>query len=113
MRPRMKAVICQRYGPPDVLQLRDVEKPTPKDDELLRRVHAATVMAGDCELRGPKVSFLWKFLLRIGFGFMAPRRRILGQDLAGEVESVGKGPETWSSTWGLMTEPSEPTSPFR
>ncbi len=86
----MKAVVCTRYGPPDVLQLKEVEKPTPKDDQVLIRVHAATVMAGDCELRSLKVPFLWQLLLRIGFGFRRPRRRILGQELAGEIESVGK-----------------------
>lgn len=86
----MKAIVCTRYGPPDVLQLKELDKPTPKDDEVLIRVHAATVMAGDCELRSLKVSLLWQLLLRIGFGFRRPRKRILGQELAGEIESVGK-----------------------
>jgi NADPH:quinone reductase-like Zn-dependent oxidoreductase len=86
----MKAIVCTKYGSPDVLQLNDVEKPTPKDNEVLIRVNAATVTAGDCELRSLKVSFLWQLLLRLGFGFRAPRRRILGQELAGEIESVGK-----------------------
>ncbi len=86
----LKAVICTRYGPPDVLQLREVPKPTPKDNEVLIRIRAATVMAGDCELRGSKGSLPWQLLLRLGFGLRAPRRKVLGQDLAGEVESTGK-----------------------
>jgi NADPH:quinone reductase-like Zn-dependent oxidoreductase len=86
----MKAIVCTRYGPPEVLELREVEKPVPKDKEVLIRVRAATVTAGDSELRGLRVRFLWKLLLRIGFGFRGPRRKILGQELAGEIESVGK-----------------------
>src|SRR2546425_9673071 len=85
----MKAIVCTKYGPPDVLQLKEVERPTPKDNEVLVRVHAATVTAGDCELRGFKMP-LWLWLLaRIGFGFRGPRKKILGQELAGEIESVG------------------------
>jgi len=87
----MKAVVCTTYGPPDVLQLEEVEKPAPKDDEVLIKVHAATVTKGDCELRSFKISLLWQIVGRIGFGFRGPRKRILGQELAGEVESVGKG----------------------
>src|SRR5438046_3666162 len=86
----MKAIVCTRYGPPDVLQLKEVEKPTPKDNEVLIRVHAATVTKGDCELRSLKLPLLWKLFVRIGFGFRRPRKKILGQELAGEIESVGK-----------------------
>ena len=86
----MKAIVCTKYGPPDVLELRDVEKPTPKDNEVLVRVHAASVAMGDCELRGLKLPFGWKLLLRIGLGIRAPRRKILGQGLAGEIESTGR-----------------------
>jgi len=86
----VKAVVCTRYGPPDVLQIREVERPTPKDNEVLVRVHAATVTAGDCEIRRFKMP-IWLWLLaRIGFGFRGPRRKILGQELAGEIESIGK-----------------------
>src|SRR5437588_11463501 len=87
----LKAIVCTRYGPPEVLKLMDLEKPTPKENELLIRVRATTVMAGDCELRGSKGSIPWRLLLRIGFGLRAPRRKVLGQDIAGEVESAGNG----------------------
>src|SRR5438309_1837392 len=87
----MKAIVCTRYGPPEVLQLRDVEKPTPKANEVLIKVHAATVTKGDCELRSLNLPLLWKFVLRVGFGIRAPRKKILGQELAGEIEAVGNG----------------------
>ena len=86
----MKAMVCTRYGPPDVLQLRELEKPTPKDNEVLVRVHAATVTKGDCELRSLNLPLTWQLFVRVGFGFRAPRKKILGQELAGEIESVGR-----------------------
>jgi len=86
----MKAIVCVKYGPPDVLQLRELKKPTPKDNEMLVRIHAATVTKGDCELRSLNLPLTWQFFVRIGFGFRAPRKKILGQELAGEIESVGR-----------------------
>src|SRR5437773_10692253 len=86
----MKAIICTRYGPPEVLELREVEKPIPKDNEVLMRVHAATVTKGDCELRSLNLPLLWKLFVRIGRGFRRRSKKILGQELAGEVVSVGK-----------------------
>ena len=86
----MKAIVCTKYGPPDVLQLKEVEKPTPKDNEVLIRIYATTVTAGDCELRSLKFPLWLKLLARIGFGFRGPRKKILGMELAGEIESVGK-----------------------
>ncbi|MBY8986742.1 MAG: NAD(P)-dependent alcohol dehydrogenase [Candidatus Lokiarchaeota archaeon] len=87
----MKAIVCTKYGPPDVLQLKEVDKPTPKDNEILVKIHAATVTMGDCELRSLKFHGMLKVLMRLGVGFKGPRKRfsILGQELAGEIESVG------------------------
>ena len=86
----MKAIICTKYGPPEVLQLREVETPVPRDDELLVRVHASTVTSGDVRLR----SFTWApwFRLpgRIMYGFRKPRRAIPGNELAGEIEAAGR-----------------------
>ncbi|MFW9907148.1 MAG: NAD(P)-dependent alcohol dehydrogenase [Candidatus Thorarchaeota archaeon] len=88
----MKAIVCPRYGPPDVLRLEEVDKPQPKDDEILIRNHATTVILGDCELRGfnfPYYSLGFRLLIRVGFGIRGPRKKILGQQLAGIVEEVG------------------------
>lgn len=86
----MRAIVCTGYGPPEVLQLRDVAKPVPKDDEALVRIRATTVSAADCELR--RFDFApWVWLpLRLGFGIRRPRRPVLGQELAGDIEAVGK-----------------------
>ena len=86
----MKAIVCTKYGPPDVLQLREVEKPTPKANEVLIKVFATTVSSGDVIDRTGTVS-PWAWLpTRIIFGITKPRRKIPGAELAGEVESVGK-----------------------
>jgi len=86
----MKAAVCTAYGPPDVLEVRDVPKPVPKDDEVLVRIRATTVSTADCELR--RFDFApWIWVpMRLAFGITRPRRRVLGQELAGDVESVGK-----------------------
>jgi len=86
----MKAIICTKYGPPDVLQLREVEKPTPRDNEVLVRVYATTVTAGDYRIRGAKFPPLFWLPMRIWLGFRGPRKKILGHELAGEIEAVGK-----------------------
>jgi NADPH:quinone reductase-like Zn-dependent oxidoreductase len=86
----MKAMIWTRYGPPEVLTLGDVEKPAPGVNELLVKVHAATVTAGDCEMRRFDLpGWIW-LPFRIYMGIFKPRIRILGQELAGEVVSTGK-----------------------
>ena len=86
----MKAIVCSKYGPPEVLQLREVDKPQPKDNEVLIRVYASTVASGDVRVR----SFTWAtwFWLfgRIMYGFRGPRKNIPGNELAGEIEAVGK-----------------------
>lgn len=101
----MKAIVCTKYGPPEVLQLRELEKPTPKENEVLIKVHASTVMAGDCGLRSLKFSLLAQPLFRLGFGFRGPRRKVIGQELSGEVEAVGtavtrfkKGDQVFANT---------------
>ena len=87
----MKAIVWTKYGPPEVLQLSEVEKPVPGDREVCIRIHNTTVTAGDCETRRFEfIPLLW-LLLRFRFGLFKPRNIILGQELAGVVESAGKG----------------------
>ena len=86
----MNAIVCTKYGPPDVLQLREVEKPTPKDNEVLVKVYATTVTSGDVRIRSfTYAPWFWLFG-RIMFGLVRPRKNIPGDELAGEIESVGK-----------------------
>ena len=87
----MKAVVYQKYGSPDVLELKEVEKPTPKDNEVLIKICAASATTGDCEIRKFKVHILFWLPLRIYMGLRRPiRSTILGAYLAGEIEAVGK-----------------------
>ena len=87
----MKAIVHTKYGPPDVLQLKEVEKPTPKDNEVLIKVHAAEATKADCELRSFNFPVKWFWLpLRTAMGLIKPKKQILGGYFAGEVESVGK-----------------------
>ena len=87
----MKAMVWTKYGPPDVLHLKEVEKPTPKDNEVLIKVHAATVTIADCELRSMKGPLLFMLAFRIYIGLLKPKRiTVLGQELSGEIEAVGK-----------------------
>jgi NADPH:quinone reductase-like Zn-dependent oxidoreductase len=104
----MKAIVCTKYGPPDVLQLKEVEKPTPKEDEVLVRVHASSLNGADLEtLRGD-------FIVRM-VAPLRPTYKILGTDIAGRVEAVGRnvkqfqpGDEIWADLteygWGALAE---------
>ena len=87
----MKAITYSNYGPPDVLQLKDVPRPVPKDDEILIKVRAAEATKADVEMRSFKFAVKWFWLpLRIAFGLRRPRRKILGGYFSGTVESLGK-----------------------
>ena len=86
----MKAIVCKKYGSPDVLQLKEVEKPSPKDNEVLIRILASTVTSGDVRIRSFTFSRWFRLLGRIMFGFRGPRKTIPGSELAGEIESIGK-----------------------
>jgi len=92
----MKAVICTQYGPPEVLELRDIEKPVPQDHEVLIKIQATTVHIGDTKIRsfkpglGPVQDFLFKPIMRFMIGFRGPRKKILGMELAGDIEAIGK-----------------------
>jgi len=86
----MKAVVCTKYGPPDVLQSKEVEKPVPRDNEVLIKVHATTAHAGDVRIRSFNVPFWQMIPLRLYLCPRKPKRAILGMELAGEIESVGK-----------------------
>jgi NADPH:quinone reductase-like Zn-dependent oxidoreductase len=86
----MKAIVCTKYGPPDVLQLKEVEKPAPKEDEVLIKIFATTVHVGDVRIRSFDVP-RWQWLIaRIALGLIRPKNPILGMELAGEIEAVGK-----------------------
>ncbi len=88
---RMKAIIWTAYGTPKVLRLEELEKPSPRENEVLVRVHASTVTTGDCEMRRMKLPLFLSLPMRIYVGFRKPSRiTILGQELAGEVEAAGR-----------------------
>jgi NADPH:quinone reductase-like Zn-dependent oxidoreductase len=89
----MKAIVYTKFGPPDILQLQEVQKPAPGDNEVLVKVHATTVTIGDTIMRSlnlPPIPGWQKFMARLILGWHKPKRPILGMELAGEVESIGR-----------------------
>ena len=86
----MKAIICTRYGPPEVLQAEQVPKPTPLDNEVLIRIHATTCHFGDVRVRGAILPLWMQIPFRLYMGILKPRCRILGMELSGMVEAAGK-----------------------
>jgi alcohol dehydrogenase len=103
----MKAAVCTRYGPPEVLQLQDVRDPVPGARDVLIRIRATTVTASDCYIRSmiPSAPLAMRLMARVAIGFTRPRRPILGAVLAGEIEAIGRkvsrfqvGDRVWAFT---------------
>lgn len=86
----MRAIVYEKYGPPEVLQIKEVAKPEPKDDEVLIKIYATSVRAGDVRMRSFTVDPSEWLFARLYLGVFKPRRKILGMELAGEIEAVGK-----------------------
>ncbi|WP_221412620.1 NAD(P)-dependent alcohol dehydrogenase [Fulvivirga lutimaris] len=86
----MKAVVCTKYGPPEVLQIQEVEKPIPKDNEVLVKIYATTVSAADYRVRGFNFPASIRLPVRLLVGFKRPRKSVLGMELSGKIESIGK-----------------------
>lgn len=104
----MKAVICTKYGPPEVLQIKEVQKPVPNDNEMLVKVFATTVTAGDCRMRSFTVPPLFWLAGRLALGFTKPKQSVLGMELSGKIESIGKnvrhfkvGDDIYASTFNV------------
>jgi NADPH:quinone reductase-like Zn-dependent oxidoreductase len=104
----MKAIVYTQYGPPDVLQLKEVDKPIPREDEVLVKVYATTVTSGDVRMRSFNVPLAERLFARLYLGIRKPKRPILGMELAGEIESVGnkvihfkQGDQVFASTFGV------------
>jgi NADPH:quinone reductase-like Zn-dependent oxidoreductase len=111
----MKAIVCTKYGSPEVFQLKEVAKPTPKDNEVLIRIHATSVNFGDTMARNFKavtprefnMPFLFWFLVKISFGISQPKITILGSELAGEIETVGKDVKRFKQGYQVFGYPGQ------
>src|SRR5215470_14299521 len=86
----MQAIVCTHYGPPEVLELKEVEKPAPSDNEILVKVYATAVTSGDSRVRSFRVPLSYWLLARLALGLRKPKKAILGSVFAGEIEAVGK-----------------------
>ena len=86
----MKAAICTKYGPPEVVEIQERPKPIPKDDEILIRVRATTVASGDCRVRGANIPAVYKPMMILMYGIGKPRQPVFGTELSGQIEAVGK-----------------------
>jgi len=98
----LKAIVYTNYGPPEVLQLKEVEKPAPRENEVLIKIHATTLNRTDCGFRKPE----YPLIIRLMNGLFRPKRTILGSELAGEVEQIGNNVTTFrpgDKVFGLST----------
>lgn len=86
----MRAAVCTKYGPPEVLQIKEMPKPIPKKNQISIKVHAGSVTASDSIIRGFKVAGIYSILMHLAIGFNKPRKSVLGMVFAGEVESIGQ-----------------------
>ena len=119
----MKAVVCERYGPPEVLQLKEIETPVPKGNELLIKVYATTVTVADTRCRSFSVPASYWIPARLSLGLFRPKASILGMEFAGDVEAVGPdakqfktGDHVFGSTelgFGAYAEHRPPAAPTR
>lgn len=104
----MKAIICTKYGPPDVLQLKEIEKPVPKNNEILVKIRATAVNAGDIKMRSFTVPPLFWLAGRMALGWIKPKNAIFGMSIAGDIESIGskvkkfkEGEKVFASTYNV------------
>ena len=86
----MKAIVCTKYGPPEVLQLKEVTKPTPKNNEVLIKIYATAVTASDSLMRRSDLPLMFSLMRRLAIGFTKPRKSVFGAVVAGDIEAVGK-----------------------
>ena len=99
---KMNAIVCTKYGSPDFLQLQEVDKPTPKDNEVLIKINATIVTAADSMMRRAD-----PFISRFFLGFLKPKNPILGTGLAGEIEAVGSAVKLFTGSNNCFDTPSE------